>query len=518
MEADPMANEVDEFDELKDTHKADEIDEINKINEPEAGAGPVSNVVPSEQQAQAGGDPELEDFLEQAVDAIQAPHPPVSAKQPSHVRLHVQPEVTVELTSSELELEPLPPKFVPANQQPVAPTAQKSAKVPKMEQELQTRSVKTAAKETKVVGGGKKSVPNIAEHQIDECDLYVPPKLKDAAATHNATLKGCLYVLKALKHILDLNLTVYNKTTTVEKAEGSKGKGKDEAKPEGLMVRVAHAHDEIKKKLCHECNAMCLIVPQANLQPLHKPLKPEHIDLWADHVLCTISQPLPSLVPSLADAPPRGCNQKDKAPSINHNPPKHKPSGPPSLPTNLIRPNPPFPGSQYPIYQPQTLFNPSSSYIPQYFAPPNPYQMIPGFGQNPMLQLGYGTFPPYPPPTALVPPYNTPHPNFTVARPSCWLSDWPPSLDAGEHGRFGDQFGSLVSGFTTLNIVRLSHLRDYTAHDIEQISFFSPEGSAFRIPPPTAAWPMAYVHEDLPLYDPSPPSSSLDPNAGPSHT
>ncbi|KAG8731574.1 hypothetical protein FRC10_001648, partial [Ceratobasidium sp. 414] len=89
MEADPMADEAVELDELKSTHETDEINKIGEIANPETVAGPTSNVVPSKQQGsksdqnvsvQASSDPELEDFLEQAIDTIWAPHPPVSAK------------------------------------------------------------------------------------------------------------------------------------------------------------------------------------------------------------------------------------------------------------------------------------------------------------------------------------------------------------------------------------------------------------------------------------------------------
>ncbi|KAG9081518.1 hypothetical protein FS749_007604 [Ceratobasidium sp. UAMH 11750] len=139
-------------------------------------------------------------------------------------------------------------------------------------------------------------------------------QLKDVAAAHNATLKGRVYVPKVSKHIPGPKLTIYNKSTTSEKVPGVKSKAKDESKPESMTAQLARAHDKIQRKICKDCGKPCVLVPQADRQPQHKVLQPQHIDLWAEQVaqgLCTISQPPPALVLSLADAT-RTRNRKEE--------------------------------------------------------------------------------------------------------------------------------------------------------------------------------------------------------------
>lgn len=228
--------------------------------------------------------------------------------------------------------------------------------------------------------------------------------MKDAVAGHNAKLKGRLYVPKATKSIPDIKLTIYN-NPVAEKAQGSKvspflcttavnlhflcqGKGKDEAKPESLTTRITQARDVIQRKICNECNAVCVLVPQANGQPLHKTLKPEHIDLWAELVVCdsqinlqsadccckarskcTISQPPMSMVLSLANAPPHTRNKKNNLPA-SHNVPEQTPSV-----SSPFHPEPRYPG-----YQPPPPFASPLGYPSPYSFLPNPYQMFPSFG------------------------------------------------------------------------------------------------------------------------------------------
>lgn len=134
------------------------------------------------------------------------------------------------------------------------------------------------------------------------------------------------------------------------------------------------------------------------------------------------------------------------------------------------------------------------------------------------MLLGYGAqvAPPMPGPfSPYLPAYPTmpyhhlppstpyyPRPQNRRVSPSRFLSDWLPSLDHGERGCFGDQFGLLVSGFADVAIVRLSHLRDYTPYELTQISFYTPDGMPHRLEIEAARRLMAYVHEDQPLIDP----------------
>ncbi|KAG8739773.1 hypothetical protein FRC12_016205 [Ceratobasidium sp. 428] len=368
----------------------------------------------------------------------------------------------------------------------------------------------------------------INEHYNSQITTICSQRLKEAAAAHNASLKGRAHAPKAPKPIPPLNLTFYNKTAT-EKLSGKKqSKAKEvETKPvvESLTIRMSRARDEIQKKGCDKCGKTCVLIPQANGQPRHRPLESQHIDLWAEHVargLCTLSCPPDLLVVALADAKATHHLKAEK-------PSSDRPTDP--RPTSPLKTSPTHNPAQsrlpYPVYQPQQSFAPSftspfpsllgssPTYAPPYFNMQTPFPITTGYGP-PTIPFGHNAFPTYPHSLGLSPPPYQPSFGATApAAASPWLSDWLPSLDSGRCGIFGDRFGALVSGFSALYITRVSHLHDYTAADLQQISFFSPDGSTFHISLDTATCLLAYAHKDMPFVDPSSPNSAPS-QAGPS--
>ncbi|KAG9090393.1 hypothetical protein FRC07_012124, partial [Ceratobasidium sp. 392] len=478
MEADPLADEADdgieigEHNEPGGLNEIDELDELDEFGESDNDFEMLDDELSPVASTVAGDSDlgELDSCPDQAADAATAPRLPSPPPRLPLIRIRPQPP-PLELTSSESEIEPLPPRVILTNPQTKKST-QSSTKTTQKKPDSDTKESVGKGKK----GTATKHVPDL-EHTIDTSDLIIPPtfpcfvqaeeglkqhelhpgiefdffsfqmskvfgipsnellltysmctmkrgdrrlltnesefrrmmdeinehynsqisticgqRLKEAAAAHNASLKGRAHAPKAPKPIPPLNLTFYNKTVT-EKSSGKKqSKAKEETKPvvESLTVRMSRARDEIKKKGCDECGKTCVLVPQANGRPQHKPLESQHLDLWAEHVargLCTHSRPPDLLVVALADAKPSHRPKDEKPVSRPADP---RPTSPlkASLTHNPTQPRPP-----YPIHQPQhsfvppfaspfaPLLGPSPTYAPPYFlSPPNPYHMTMSYG------------------------------------------------------------------------------------------------------------------------------------------
>ncbi|KAG8720627.1 hypothetical protein FRC09_009240 [Ceratobasidium sp. 395] len=434
-------NEIDELDEL------DEFDDSNNDFEMLDDKSSVASTV--------AGDSDLGKLNSspgQAADAVTAPRLPSPPHRLPLIRIRPQPP-PLKLTSSESEIEPLPPPVVLTNPQTKKST-QSSTKTTQKKLDLDTKeSVGKGKKGTATkhvpdlehtidtsdlivtptflcfvqaeeglkqhelhpgiefnffsfqmskVLGERRLLTNESEFQrmMDEINKHYnsqistirSQRLKEAAAAHNASLRGCAHTPKAPKSIPPLNLTFYNKTVTEKSSSKKQSKAKEETKPvvKSLTVRMSRARDEIKKKGCDECGKTCVLVPQANGRPQHKPLESQHLDLWAEHGargLCTLSRPPDPLVVALANAEPSH-HPKDEKPVSR--PADPRPTSPlkASLTHNPTQSRPP-----YPIHQPQhsfvppfaspfaPLLGPSPKYAPPYFlSPPNPYHMMMSYG------------------------------------------------------------------------------------------------------------------------------------------
>ncbi|KEP45088.1 hypothetical protein V565_320290 [Rhizoctonia solani 123E] len=372
-------------------------------------------------------------------------------------------------------------------------------------------------------------VEEVVRYFKQQIEAIRSERLKDAAAVHNARGRGRVHIPKAPREIPDPELTIYNLSPTEDTGRGSKIKEKDstgkEPKLPSLSARVENARDRIENNPCKECGVPCCIVYGPDAKPKHVRLLPQHIDLWADQFargLCTLSTPPPSLKLRLLDA--ASVKKHGRAESEEPMPLVKRPK-PTSPPSNVDQGHT---GPSYPIYPPPVPYPsmgvplPYSNHPSPYFVPSGPY---PTFLPTMPYAGAMGPFPPYQP----VPPGYPPSfpssfpsgPDYTHrqrqrgAPGSPWLSDWLPSLDYGERGRFEDQFGLLVSGFAAIYIVCLSHLRDYSAEDLTRISFFLPNGSPHHLGLGAARRLVTYAREDQPLIDPvHEETGSSQPKAG----
>ncbi|KAG9096012.1 hypothetical protein FS749_009275 [Ceratobasidium sp. UAMH 11750] len=314
------------------------------------------------------------------------------------------------------------------------------------------------------------------------------------------------YVPKAAKSIPDFNLKLYNASIASDKAPVAKGKGKsagDEAgKIESLGQRRARLRAAIEQNLCSECGVVCVVVPTANGEPEHKALNSGDIDVWADHASrgqATTTNPPPSLVLSLTDKPPRSRKLEDPSKPTNPNTTRRYSSHPPPFPAYGY----PYPGSYPRFYGAAPYYGPLPPYSGFQYGMPS---FAPPFGTNIPHPGSYLPF--HPPPTAAGRHLGGPG---TPGSP--WLADWLPPLDIGERGRYGDGFGTLVSGFAAVQIFRLSHLQNYTEEELRNIMFYTKTGSQFHLSSPTAARLVQFVKADLPFLDPPHPEHASAPHS-----
>ncbi|KAG9099012.1 hypothetical protein FRC07_010567 [Ceratobasidium sp. 392] len=304
------------------------------------------------------------------------------------------------------------------------------------------------------------------------------------------------YIPKTTKsRINDLNTTFYNMKTPTDKHTESKGKGKNTedgtTKAKSRAEQRIQLRQEIKSKTCEDCETVCVEVPAAGTSrsKKHVILEDEDIDLWVDLAVqarATTDKPPPALLLKLSDKPSRG-RGREAGPSNHHTHPntagRHSPDHPPP-PTY---PNP----HHYPFSSPAQHGLPPYSGFP--YAMPS---FAPPFG----LSFPYPTaYPPFYSPMSMP---SGPYAATPGVSNSPWLADWLPSLDAGERGRHGDNFGALLPGFTAARIFCVSQLRNHTEEDLQRMTFYTKTGSEYHITPPTAARLLEFVQADAPIIDP----------------
>ncbi|KAG8770830.1 hypothetical protein FRC12_004024 [Ceratobasidium sp. 428] len=347
----------------------------------------------------------------------------------------------------------------------------------------------------------KAMMDEAAEYYNKQIDAIRAERVKKAITSQNARKRKRVHAPQSSKSITDLNLTFYNTSVAPEGKTGVKETAKEskatEGKPESQMARRIRMRGEIvEKHMCKDsCEGVCVIVPSAKGMAEHKKLQPDHIDLWADAAsrsLCTTDNPPPSLVLSLTDKPPHTRDGKQAEPPRDTQPAAHpNNANAPTQPLFNHYPPQPLPGTAYPPHAFPSHYPPPYSYPPLFYSG--------HFGPAPTYPAPY--HPAYPPPPAF--PQN-PYPNTSPTPSTPWLTDWLPSLDLGERGRFGDRFGDLVSGFAVAHIFRLSELAGYAEHDLQKLTFYTKTGSDFHLPLPTASRLVQYVKADIPFLDPIP--------------
>ncbi|KAG8757426.1 hypothetical protein FRC12_010314 [Ceratobasidium sp. 428] len=285
-----------------------------------------------------------------------------------------------------------------------------------------------------------------------------------------------------------------------DKHTESKGKGKNAedgaTKAKSRAEQRAELREKIESKACVDCKAVCVEVPAAGTSGSRKHviLKDEDIDLWVDLAVqarATTTNPPPALLLKLSDKASRSQKQKEAGPSNPHTPPniagRHSPDHHPTFSTY---PNP----HHYPFGSPAQHALPPYSGFPYGMAPLAPPFAGPGFSFP--YPPAYPSF--YPP----MPTSSNPYAATPSVTNSPWLADWLPSLDVGERGRHGDNFGALVPGFAAARIFRVSQLRNHTEEELQRITFYTKTGSEYHLTPPTTARLMEFVHADAPLVDP----------------
>ncbi|KAB5590973.1 hypothetical protein CTheo_5589 [Ceratobasidium theobromae] len=314
---------------------------------------------------------------------------------------------------------------------------------------------------------------------------------QNAAGMKKSNAKGKSFVPKLIPAIEEFVIMIRDCNQERKAKEQAPKKDKKPEKTEGagplkgIAGRILENEAKIKARNCEKCGKSCVIVPTRGGAPEHKELSRADIQLWAQIAAkgtdISLETPPQQLILQLSDRPPekRGKVKSEASGSSDQN---SNPPAPISAAPGPMQPYIP------PLAAPHMPYQPHPMYYPPPMPPPTPY----GYYNS----YNYG----YPPPPMPGPHFmNTGH---GPGRSNMLLSEWLPMCDRGERGANGDNFASLVAGFSAQRILCLSDLRNKSEHFFtNEIEFpTTPGGPTFHMAHGTAIRLVQYVAADLGHY------------------